>query len=1654
MLPWLASAAPFTPGNVVVYRVGAGGAPTLLNTGNPVFLDEYTPGGTLVQSVAMPTSISGANKRLIASGTASGDGILTRSVDGRYVIATGYDAAAPFTSLTSTAASTVNRVIGRVDASATVDTTTAIADAAFADNQRGAASINGTAFWTSGGATSGVRYVSSLGGTTSTQLSTTITDIRQLGIFGSQLYVASSAGAIRMGQVGAGVPTAAGQTIVSITGYPTSGANPKGFAYFDLDSGVAGVDTVYVADDGTTTGGIIKYSLTGGTWTSRGITGVATDTYRGITGFALGSTVTLYLTRKGGGAAAGGGELVSLVDAGGPTANITGTPTLIATAATNTAFRGVALAPQAILPDLIVTGITAPANASTGTNFSYTITVANSGTATANSVAARFTIPAGLNYVTGSGTSSFSPAHSAGIVNFTGGALAPGAVATLSVTVSTATAATYTAAVDSVTMDPSSAITETSESNNGNTSTAVTAVTMPNTPPSFTTHPANVSIANGATTTLTVLAAGSPVPTYQWYQGPSGNTSNLIAGATSASFTTPALFVNATYWVRATNTQGTADSTAALVTVAASSNANLSLLTVGSQLLQPNFDPADTSYITFVASTVTSMTVTPTLAMHLANLSVNGTALASGATSAPITLAEGANAIAIAVTAQDGTTLKTYAVNVFRSAPPLAAGAIAFIGFNADGLDDLAFVALTNIPDNAVIHFSDNEWNGTAFTDFLESEFVWMPPAGGIAEGSVVVISNIGDKPTASTSRGTIVFSDGTPGLGTTAESLYAFNGGTRAPEGFLAAISMDPAFVVTGTGLTLGSTAVKLTDSVDGAAYVGQRSGQATYASYLSLIGNTASVANWSQITDVSGGLGTDLLPFSTASFSLIGSAIYTSSNRDVLNPNRDVWTSAGVTLGSKLKMVNLGLQGVGRVPASQLDPVTGETIGSISDLQITGFTNNGNGSFSGSFHFMPDGGYRSPSIDPNFAARINTFSFTFTPYTGSTAITAQNQIAMTFGSSTRFTFDHDSNNGTPAIFTTGLTPTGVGTQFGMSVPVYSSSAVQSDGSFANRLCFTGEGLVLDKRAGKTGTGWISDEFRPGVYRFDSSKQLVGRVGVPEALVPRSAPGVTDFATTSPSSGRRDNQGLEGLAQSPDGTRLFAMMQSATIQESDSGNEGRFNTRVLVYDISTTDTPTAPIAQYILQLPRIDDTGSTTNGTTVTRTGGQSAIVALTNSSLLVLSRDGNGRGSAGSASPVFKSILLADLSSATNLGAAYDAEDGAAAPIGTLNGTITPVSWTQALNLVGGLGTFTTEVAKFGLNLNGGHGTTNTLSDKWEALGLVPVGDAANPHDFFLFIGNDNNFSTFGGKAMNSSGSLTTYNADIAMDSMVLAYRVRLAAPTLTVASQTPVANIPDNSATAHDFGSTAISGQTTQSFTITNASLSRSDSLSAAITGADAASYAITAQPTTQLSANGTSTLSIRFSPTSAGVKNASVVVTIVIEGMTTTHTFPITGTGASPSEISTWRQTYFGESNNTGNAADTFDADGDGIVNLLEFALNTVPTDASNAQGIGALPTGLMADSDSLLTDRFAITFRIPSPSRSAITLIVQVSDNLTTWTDVASKVSTGAWTWLGGGTSRIVQSTASSITTLKVGDSVSINSAPQARRMMRLKVTSP
>src|SRR5262245_30809663 len=80
------AAATITPGNLVIYRVGDGGA-VLGSTATAVFLDEYTTAGTLVQSIPLPSTGGSA---MTAVGTATTEGIISRSQDGSTLLFTGY----------------------------------------------------------------------------------------------------------------------------------------------------------------------------------------------------------------------------------------------------------------------------------------------------------------------------------------------------------------------------------------------------------------------------------------------------------------------------------------------------------------------------------------------------------------------------------------------------------------------------------------------------------------------------------------------------------------------------------------------------------------------------------------------------------------------------------------------------------------------------------------------------------------------------------------------------------------------------------------------------------------------------------------------------------------------------------------------------------------------------------------------------------------------------------------------------------------------------------------------------------------------------------------------------------------------------------------------------------------------------------------------------------------------------------------------------------------------------------------------------------------------------------------------------------------------------------------------------------------------------
>ena len=207
----------------------------------------------------------------------------------------------------------------------------------------------------------------------------------------------------------------------------------------------------------------------------------------------------------------------------------------------------------------------------------------------------------------------------------------------------------------------------------------------------------------------------------------------------------------------------------------------------------------------------------------------------------------------------------------------LAAGNIAFVGFNADGNDNLSFVALVDINPNEVIIFEENEWNGTGWVDTNEGAYSWTATSL-VAAGTVVNIDNI-SAGTFAASTGTVaksVTGRGTnTNLGASGEAVYAYQGDAANPV-FLTAIAnsgftSNTTGLLTGTGLTAGVNAIEFTAGQDVLAFNGSRNNKSSFGAYSTDINNPT---NW--ITQDGGGnqdadgIPPDV-PFSTTAFTLV---------------------------------------------------------------------------------------------------------------------------------------------------------------------------------------------------------------------------------------------------------------------------------------------------------------------------------------------------------------------------------------------------------------------------------------------------------------------------------------------------------------------------------------------------------------------------------------------------------------------------------------------------------------------------------------------------------------------------------------------------------------------------------------------------------------
>lgn len=341
LTPSAIQAAAFTPGNIVVYRTSSGVA--LSPAATAAFLDEYTTSGTYVQTITLPTTVaSSGNRAMTCAGSSTSEGQINLSTDGAYISCVGYNAAVGTltvgTSANNGGGSDVNRVIGRVDASGTVDSSTAIAGVSGGAYTGGAirdSFISGSSIYSVGSVNPFCAY-STFGGSTATTV-TGAGNSRCVGVFGGDVYYTTSTTFNKL----SGLPTSTA-TIIQLLGATAGQAPANASDFVMLDVGASGsINTCYIVDGAS----LKKYSVSGTTLTAKGsatITGSG-STFSGLAAKVTGSSVTFYISSAA--------KIETITDSSGVGGTFSGTATAITltgnpvTLGTTAAFRGIAFTP-------------------------------------------------------------------------------------------------------------------------------------------------------------------------------------------------------------------------------------------------------------------------------------------------------------------------------------------------------------------------------------------------------------------------------------------------------------------------------------------------------------------------------------------------------------------------------------------------------------------------------------------------------------------------------------------------------------------------------------------------------------------------------------------------------------------------------------------------------------------------------------------------------------------------------------------------------------------------------------------------------------------------------------------------------------------------------------------------------------------------------------------------------------------------------------------------------------------------------------------------------------------------------------------------------------------------------------------------------------
>ncbi|KAG7759150.1 hypothetical protein KL911_000287 [Ogataea haglerorum] len=466
----------------------------------------------------------------------------------------------------------------------------------------------------------------------------------------------------------------------------------------------------------------------------------------------------------------------------------------------------------------------------------------------------------------------------------------------------------------------------------------------------------------------------------------------------------------------------------------------------------------------------------------------------------------------------------------------------------------------------------------------------------------------------------------------------------------------------------------------------------------------------------------------------------------------------------------INYGLSGYGIVPGDAIDKYK-DTISFGSSISLhKPSLSVSNGVYTFVTYNLPDRGWNTNGT-LNYAPRIHKYGVTFTPKNSSSSANLvwnyQDTILL-----------KDFNGQ----LMTGLDCNTTVYQNGHMLP---ATQFVGDGfggglntnSTTTRVCLDPEALRIVKNDISNGF-WITDEYGPGIFRFDSNGNLIDYTLPPDAIVPfrngtmsfsaNSPPLYEDYDTGDPDSGRANNQGFEGATLSPDGKHLYALLQSAAMQEGGSHKYTNEYVRMVKYDVSGS----SPVleAEYVLRLPTYEDPEK--DAAKNPRVAAQSELVYVSDEIFMVLARD-SGRGRAqDNTTSLYRHADLYSIANATNIAGKYDKKgDKIASNKGKLEDGITTATYYSFLDYNN-----QTELSKFGLH-NGGKDDSMLLNEKWEGITLIPV--ECTTDEYFLLTVSDDDFITQNG-FMNFGRFLYSDASGANLDNQALMFHVKL--PALT--------------------------------------------------------------------------------------------------------------------------------------------------------------------------------------------------------------------------------------------------------------------------------